>query len=87
MGAKLNVAPEAEQDISDAYVWYECHRTGLGEEFLSCVDACIQLICRMPEMYAKVPRRLHMARERHRANGPRKTTRRSVDTRELAPRG
>ena len=27
---------------------------GLGEEFLSCVDACIQAICRLPEMHAMV---------------------------------
>ena len=29
---------------------------GLGEEFLSCVDACIQAICRNPEMYSTVYR-------------------------------
>ena len=41
MAAKLVVAPEAEQDISEAYAWYEDRRVGLGEKFLSCVDACI----------------------------------------------
>lgn len=30
------------------------HIPGLGEEFLNCVDACIQAICRMPELYMKV---------------------------------
>lgn len=54
MTVKLIVAPEVEQDISEAYTWYEERRVGLGEEFLSCVDACIQAICRMPEMYATV---------------------------------
>jgi plasmid stabilization system protein ParE len=52
MAAKLTLAPEAEQDISDAYEWYELRRPGLGEEFLSCVDACIQRICRTPELHA-----------------------------------
>jgi len=52
MAAKLIIARETEQDISEAYAWYEGQRVGLGEEFLSCVDACIQAICRMPEMYA-----------------------------------
>ena len=42
MLAKLIFAPEAEQDISEAYSWYETRRFGLGEEFLSCVDAGIQ---------------------------------------------
>ncbi|NUQ62859.1 MAG: type II toxin-antitoxin system RelE/ParE family toxin [Pirellulales bacterium] len=54
MAAELIVAPEAGQDIADAYAWYERQRSGLGEEFFSCVDACIQRICRTPEMHAKV---------------------------------
>lgn len=54
MAADFIIAPEVESDISEAYGWYERHRSGLGEEFLSCVDACIQRIRRMPEMYAKV---------------------------------
>jgi hypothetical protein len=52
MAAELVVAPEAEQDVSDAYDWYENRRLGLGEEFLSCLDACIQQICRIPELNA-----------------------------------
>jgi plasmid stabilization system protein ParE len=54
MAAKLIIAPEAAQDIDEAYCWYECQRAGLGEEFLNCVDACMQAICRMPEMHLKV---------------------------------
>lgn len=54
MAVKLVIAPDAEQDIVGAYAWYEERRIGLGEEFLGCVDACIEAICRMPEMYVKV---------------------------------
>jgi len=54
MAAELIIAPEAQQDVDEAYSWYEDRRPGLGEEFLGCVDACIQEICRMPELYAKV---------------------------------
>ncbi len=54
MAAELILAPEAAQDIEEAYGWYELQRTGLGEEFLSCVDAGIQAIRRTPEMFAKV---------------------------------
>jgi plasmid stabilization system protein ParE len=54
MAAELNLAPEVEWDVLEAYAWYEGRRLGLGEEFLTCVDACIQVICRHPEMYAKV---------------------------------
>ena len=34
--AKLVLAAEVEQDISEAYNWYESHRYGLGEEFSLC---------------------------------------------------
>jgi hypothetical protein len=50
MAAELITAPEAEDDIADAYAWYESRRPGLGEEFLSCVDACIEAILRTPQM-------------------------------------
>ena len=51
MAANLVIAPEAEQDIADAYAWYEGQRVGLGEEFLSRVDACIQATRRNPELH------------------------------------
>ncbi|WHZ29966.1 MAG: hypothetical protein OJF51_004768 [Nitrospira sp.] len=54
MAARLIVAPEAEQDVAEAYAWYEGRRNGLGEDFLSCVDACIEAIRRTPEMYGAV---------------------------------
>jgi len=54
MAAELIVAPEAEQDIAEAYAWYERQRVGLGEDFLSRVDACIQGICRAPQAHATV---------------------------------
>jgi plasmid stabilization system protein ParE len=54
MPAELIVAPEAEQDLAEAYGWYEARRIGLGEEFVSSVDACIEAIRRTPEMHALV---------------------------------
>ena len=54
MAAELIIAPEAQQDVDEAYSWYEDRRPGVGEEFLGCVDGCLQAICRMPELYAKV---------------------------------
>jgi plasmid stabilization system protein ParE len=53
MAAELIIAPEAQQDVDDAYRCYEDLRSGLGEEFLGCVDACIQAIYRIPELHAK----------------------------------
>ncbi|HUY32555.1 MAG TPA: type II toxin-antitoxin system RelE/ParE family toxin [Pirellulales bacterium] len=54
MAAELIVAPEAEQDIAEAFAWYEDQRPGLGEDFLGRVDACIQATLRSPEMHAIV---------------------------------
>ncbi len=52
MAVELIFVPEAEEDVDGAYAWYESRRSGLGEEFMSCVDACLQAIRRNPEMYA-----------------------------------
>jgi plasmid stabilization system protein ParE len=54
MPVELVIAPEAESDIAEAYIWYEGRRAGLGEEFLSSVDACMESIRRQPGMYPVV---------------------------------
>jgi plasmid stabilization system protein ParE len=54
MAVELVIAAEAEQDIGEAYSWYESQRIGLGEEFLSCVDACLHTVCRIPELHAVI---------------------------------
>lgn len=51
MPAELVIAPEAARDIAEAYAWYEGRRIGLGEEFLTSVEARIESIRRRPEMY------------------------------------
>ena len=43
MPAEILIAPEVELDIAEAYLWYERCRAGLGEEFLSSVDACLDV--------------------------------------------
>lgn len=54
MAAELIVASETEEDIAEIYGWYEGQRPGLGEEFLGCVDACVEAIRRTPQMNAAV---------------------------------
>lgn len=54
MAAELIVAPEAEQDIAEAYAWYEDYRVGLAEDLLERIDACVQSILRSPEAHAIV---------------------------------
>jgi plasmid stabilization system protein ParE len=42
----LTILPSAEQDIKEAYDWYEGQEFGLGSEFIGCVEACIDSIQR-----------------------------------------
>ena len=43
--------PEADEDIVESYRWYETQATGLGEEFLRCVEASLETIQRHPFLY------------------------------------
>jgi plasmid stabilization system protein ParE len=47
----LIILPEVEQDIEQAYAWYERKKSGLGKEFLHCLDDSIQSIRPNPETY------------------------------------
>lgn len=49
----LRYTERAATDIELAFEWYESQRTGLGFEFLDCVEASIQKILRFPEMFEK----------------------------------
>ncbi len=40
--------------MAETYGWYELNRSGLGEEFLSCVEACFEKIRRNPLLYSKL---------------------------------
>lgn len=51
MKYSLIVRPEAEQDIQEAFNWYEQRVLGLGREFLRCVDAAFSKINHSPVVY------------------------------------
>jgi plasmid stabilization system protein ParE len=51
MAKNITFTPEAEQDSDEGYFWYESRRIGLGREFLTAVDACLQSISRNPKIY------------------------------------
>jgi plasmid stabilization system protein ParE len=54
MAVELVFTAEVEQDLGQAFAWYERRRRGLGDEFLTHVDACLQRICRNPESCERV---------------------------------
>jgi len=48
------IRPEAEAELQEAFDWYESRRVGLGEAFLSCVEAAVASAARDPEMHQTV---------------------------------
>jgi plasmid stabilization system protein ParE len=42
------------RDLAGGYAWYEGQDKGLGEQFLSAVNAAFDAIERYPEMFARV---------------------------------
>ncbi len=52
MNYRIIVRPEAENDLKEAYSWYEEKRSGLGDEFLLNVEAGLNFIGRNPLIHA-----------------------------------
>mgnify|MGYP001155433852 CR=1 FL=1 len=57
----LVVKEDADQEIIDAYLWYEERSEGLGERFLSCLDECFETICKNPNTFQKVHKKVRQA--------------------------
>ncbi len=50
----LIIEPEAEADIEAAYDWYEANRTGLGDDFLLCIEATLLAVGDRPRTFVKI---------------------------------
>jgi plasmid stabilization system protein ParE len=61
MTFEVRLRPEAEQDLSDAAVWYEERLSGLGHQFLDEVLAVITSIAETPLRYPVVHRNTRRA--------------------------
>ena len=53
--ARFRAEPEASAELSEAALWYERQRNGLGGEFLEAIDAALESIARFPHAGAPVP--------------------------------
>jgi len=51
MKRTIIIRPEAEQDIREAYSWYETQMSGLGANFLLRIDAALSSVQRNPRQY------------------------------------
>jgi len=61
MSRRLIVRPEAEAEIEVAFDWYEECATGLGTEFLLCLDSVFNAIVLHPQQYSCVHRIIRRA--------------------------
>ena len=50
----VTFSPEADDELAEAYRWYEERRPGLGDEFVLCVEAVVELARRQPGHFAAV---------------------------------
>ena len=55
------VRDAALDDIREAVDWYEKQSPGLGSEFVRCLDTCLSIVGRHPEMFPEVHRQSRMA--------------------------
>ena len=49
MNLKIFIKPRAELDLFEAFKFYDEQSSGLGEEFICCVDAKLEFINRNPK--------------------------------------
>lgn len=61
MPYQIIIRPEAENDIIDAFDWYEARSPGLGLEFVRCIDASFDMILESPELYQYVYKNIRRA--------------------------
>ncbi len=48
---RLIVAPQAEADLRDAFMWYETKAAGLGHDFLRRVEMRLDQIASSPQLF------------------------------------
>ncbi len=58
---KILVQPEAQEEIAEAYHWYENRSQGLGTEFVRAVEARFAAIQRNPTTYPEVHKQVRRA--------------------------
>ena len=44
----------AEEELANARLWYEEQRSGLGDEFLACIEAGLERVVATPDAFPKV---------------------------------
>ncbi len=61
MTRKIIIRPEAENDLSFAYDWYDKQQAGLGRDFILEFSACMDRISDSPHLYSELYRGIRRA--------------------------
>jgi toxin ParE1/3/4 len=61
MSLELLIRPEAREDLSAAFAYYESCMAGLGDQFLDSIKATLDVVVNQPELYPKVFGVVHRA--------------------------
>jgi toxin ParE1/3/4 len=61
MNRNIIIRPEAENDLFEAFHWYEERNPGLGVEFLECIESTFDLIKENPGLYQTVYKNIRRA--------------------------
>ena len=61
MSYKLFLAEAAQTEYREAYGWYENQSVGLGSDFESNVDECLNNISTIPEAYSRIGKTFRQA--------------------------
>lgn len=62
MTYRLIIRAEAETDITDAAIWYQNQRSGLGDEFLAEVQSAMESAVANPRQYPRLRRKPEVRR-------------------------
>ncbi len=62
MTRRLIIRDSAEEEITEAVLWYQNQSTGLGAEFLAEVNSTIQSVVENPQAFRRLRRRPEVRR-------------------------
>ncbi|MFC1849884.1 type II toxin-antitoxin system RelE/ParE family toxin [candidate division CSSED10-310 bacterium] len=61
MSNDLIIRPAAEEEIRQAYLWYEERRKGLGDDFLLCLEETFEKINSNPLLFQVIHKNIRRA--------------------------
>ncbi|MBD5770294.1 type II toxin-antitoxin system RelE/ParE family toxin [Marinomonas colpomeniae] len=61
MSYQVRIRPKVEDDLKEAYSYFEQCKIGLGTDFIQCIEASLSKISDNPKQYPVIHKTLHRA--------------------------